>query len=90
MGRHDREGFISYAKDMWEDVQAIKIMLGGPLCDKQVYCRTLKDMLDRYPNPRRHIWDFIYTGNGEDVPADVEFMRDIYGELMWAFEADVM
>lgn len=87
----EHEEFIPKAHNLWN--QALELrqsMLDSNQYDPQRYCAILQDMLNAYPSPVNHIWDYIYTGidGREDVPAEVEFMRDIYTELMWAFETD--
>jgi hypothetical protein len=86
--QYNRDEFIAHARTMWNLVKDVKENLAGPDFDKQVYCQALQNMLNYYPDPKRHIWQFIYTGNGPDVPEDVSFMQDIHRELMWAFETD--
>ena len=87
--RHEQ--FIPQAEALWSSTLELKqTMLDKGAYDGQEYCRALQDMLNQCPNPKNHIWDYIYTGiqGREAVPAEVEFMRDIYTELMWAFETD--
>lgn len=76
------------ARALWEDLKDAKEHIGGPACDKNLYCGLLHDMLRQYPDPHKHILDYIYLEGQQEVPDDLQFMQEIYGELLWAFECD--
>jgi len=86
--------FIPMARALWEDLKATKELIGGSFCDKYVYCGLLHDMLQQYPDPHKHILDYIYLDDQQQqqeheiIHENVQFMHEIYQDLLWAFECD--
>ncbi len=85
------EHFIPQARSLWKEVLIDKANIAQtePF-DKNQYCSVLHDMMNRYPDPKLHIFDYIFTRDDgrADLFPDLQFMHDIHHDLLWAFESD--